>query len=523
MTEQPNIVLVMADQLTAFALSSYGNTVTKTPHIDALAAEATVFDNAYCNYPLCAPARFSMMSGRLPSKIAAYDNAAEFPSSVPTIAHYLRDAGYYTCLAGKMHFVGADQHHGFEDRLTTEIYPADFSWTPPETYDTWSDPELSQGDGPAPGVSSVETITDAGPKARSMQMDYDDEVIHRSCQHIYDRARHSDPRPLFMTVSFTQPHDPYISRKEFWDLYTCEGIDPPRVLAIPFSQMDPHSRSLYFHYSLNKFDVTDDTYRRARRGYYAMISDIDDKIGRLLRTLKECNMAKNTVIVFTSDHGDMLGERGLWFKKNLFDPAIRVPMMLSWPGKTLPGRVAAPVSLVDVLPTLMEIAGMPKTAITTAHEGSSMLATIANENDKTVNSGPSPVCAEHLDGGTRAPRVMMRKGDIKIVHSLEYPSQLYDLSTDPGELDNLANHPDWADTAKQMQADVNAMWDLTALRQAVIHSQHCRQLLARALSKGKKHPWEHYPNPHHQSTRWVREGDYFPAVEQRGYIDYPTE
>ena len=119
---QPNIVLVMADQMTAFALSMYGNTVTRTPNLDALAAQGTVFKNAYCNYPLCAPARFSMMSGQMPSRIGAYDNAAEFPASVPTLAHYLRDVGYYTCISGKMHFVGPDQHHGFEDRLTTEIY-----------------------------------------------------------------------------------------------------------------------------------------------------------------------------------------------------------------------------------------------------------------------------------------------------------------------------------------------------------------------------------------------------------------
>jgi len=298
------------------------------------------------------------MSGRLPSRIAAYDNAAEFPASVPTIAHYLRDAGYYTCLSGKMHFVGPDQHHGYEDRLTTEIYPADFSWTPPQTYDALTDPEFAQANGPAPGVSTVETITDAGPKVRSMQMDYDDEVIHRACQHLYDRTRHGDSRPLFMTVSFTQPHDPYVSSSEFWDLYKDTEIDEPRVPPIPLDQMDAHSRSLYFHYSLDKFAVTDEIYRRARHGYYAMISDIDRKFGQLLKTLDDCNLSDNTMVLFTSDHGDMIGERGLWFKKNLFEPSIRVPMMLRWPGKSMPLRVDTPVSLLDILPTFTDAAGI---------------------------------------------------------------------------------------------------------------------------------------------------------------------
>ena len=514
---KPNIVLVMADQLTAFALSSYGNAVTRTPHIDTLASRSTVFENAYCNYPLCAPSRFALMSGRLPSRIAAYDNAAEFPASVPTLAHYLRDAGYYTCLSGKMHFVGPDQHHGYEQRLTTEIYPADFSWTPPQTYDTLPDPELSQSDGPAPGVSSVETITDAGPKVRSMQMDYDDEVIHRACQHLFDRSRHEDNRPMFMTVSFTQPHDPYVSRKEFWDLYRDADIDLPRVPPIPLDEMDEHSRSLYYHYSLNKFKVTESIYRRARHGYYAMISDIDQKIGQLLQTVTECGMEDNTVIIFTSDHGDMIGERGLWFKKNLFDPAIRIPMMLYWPGRNLPPRIAAPVSLLDILPTVAEIAGLPGQVMASGLEGKSLF--------RRIDSIAAEQCvyAEHLDGGTRAPRVMLRRGDLKIVQSLAYPTQLYNLSDDPHELTNLAEHPDWQAITQSLLDQVNALWDLDKLKCDIIDNQRIRQLLMRSLSKGARHSWEHYPDPHRSSTRWVREGDFFPEVERRGYIDYPSE
>ncbi len=513
----PNILLVMADQLTAFALSSYGNKVSKTPNIDALSKASVVFDNAYCNYPLCAPSRFALMSGRLPSRIAAYDNAAEFSASVPTLAHYLRDAGYYTCLSGKMHFVGPDQHHGYEDRLTTEIYPADFSWTPPQSYDTLVDPEFAQNDGPAPGVSTVETITDAGPKVRSMQMDYDDEVAHRACQHLYDRSRGNDSRPLFMTVSFTQPHDPYVSRKEFWDLYQDEEIDEPRVAAIALDEMDAHSRSLHFHYSLDKFTVTDSIYRRARHGYYAMISDIDQKIGQLLCTLRECNMDNNTVVLFTSDHGDMVGERGLWFKKNLFDPAVRIPMMMHWPGKLQPSRVSTPVSLLDVLPTFLDVAAVSDNALTTDIEGQSLLERM---DSKALQK---PICAEHLDGATLAPRVMLREGNLKMVHSQAYPTQLYNLDDDADELHNLAAHPDWNAAVQNLLEKVNSMWNLDQLKHDVIANQKMRQLLMRSLSKGRKRHWEHYPNPQRDSTMWVREGDYFPEVEQRGYLDYPSE
>ena len=127
---RPNIVLVMADQLAAPALPFYGHRVVRAPHMAKLAAEGVIFDAAYCNSPICAPSRFSMLSGRLPTAIGAFDNAAEFAASIPTVAHYLVAGGYRTILCGKMHFIGPDQQHGFEERLVTDIYPADFAWTP---------------------------------------------------------------------------------------------------------------------------------------------------------------------------------------------------------------------------------------------------------------------------------------------------------------------------------------------------------------------------------------------------------
>ena len=127
---KPNILFIQVDQLTALALKAYGNTFCKAPNLDRLAERGVVFESAYCNFPLCAPSRFSMASGQLCSRIGAFDNAAEFPASIPTYAHYLRRLGYRTALSGKMHFIGPDQHHGFERRLTPDLYPADFSWVP---------------------------------------------------------------------------------------------------------------------------------------------------------------------------------------------------------------------------------------------------------------------------------------------------------------------------------------------------------------------------------------------------------
>lgn len=234
MKDQPNILLIMADQLSAPFLSFHGGPA-KTPNIDRLAASGVNFTSTYSNSPLCAPARFAMMSGQLNSKIGAYDNASEFPSSIPTFAHHLRAAGYQTSLVGKMHFVGPDQLHGFEERLTTDIYPADFGWTP-----NWGDPD-GRFDW---WFHNMDSVVQAGVVDVSNQLDYDDDVAHRAVRQLRDLARTADPRPWMMTASFTHPHDPYVARQQFWDLYTDDEIPMPTVSDLPDAQVDPHSRRL---------------------------------------------------------------------------------------------------------------------------------------------------------------------------------------------------------------------------------------------------------------------------------------
>ena len=160
MRARPNLLILMADQLSASVLPAYGGKVAKTPHLDALADAGVVFESFYCNSPLCAPSRFSWLAGQLPSKIGAYDNAAEFAAQVPTFAHYLRRAGYRTVLSGKMHFCGADQLHGFEERLTTDIYPADFGWTP-----DWTRFEERPG-----WYHTMDSVIQAGPCTRTNQI-----------------------------------------------------------------------------------------------------------------------------------------------------------------------------------------------------------------------------------------------------------------------------------------------------------------------------------------------------------------
>jgi len=200
----PNILIIMADQLVPSALPFYGNPVTQAPALSWLAESGVVFDAAYTASPLCAPARASFLTGLLPSRTHAYDNAAQFSSEIPTFAHYLRRAGYRTVLAGKMHFCGPDQLHGFEERLTTDIYPADYGWTP-----DWDRPHERPS-----WYHDMSSVIEAGPCVRSNQLDFDDEVAFAAERSLFGHIRSGDGRPFCYVISFSHPHDPFtIPRK----------------------------------------------------------------------------------------------------------------------------------------------------------------------------------------------------------------------------------------------------------------------------------------------------------------------
>jgi choline-sulfatase len=500
LTNAPNILVLMADQLTAGALPAYGNAVAKTPHLDRLAQSSVVFDSFYCNSPLCAPSRFSFLSGRLPSKIGAYDNAAEFPAQVPTFAHYLRRAGYQTVLSGKMHYCGPDQLHGFEERLTTDIYPADFGWTP-----DWSRFE----DRPS-WYHTMDSVTQAGACTRTNQIDFDDEVIYSARQKLFDMARSKDRRPFCMVVSMTHPHDPYVVPQAYWDRYEGVTIDMPRV-NIPVEQLDAHSHRLRHVCGLDLQPVNATQTRDARRAYYGAVSYVDDQVGTMLQALRDTEFAANTVVMVLADHGDMLGERGLWYKMSFFEPACRIPLMVHAPGRLAPRRVATLASLVDVLPTLCEFAGLSASSYATALDGQSLLAVCRGEVGE-VRSAGDEVIGEYLAEGAIAPLVMIRRGRYKFVHSAVDPDQLYDLADDPLELRNLAAGSAHANEVAAYRAEVARRWDLPALHQSVLQSQRQRHLIYGALRQGRYQPWDFQPMSD-ASKRYIRNDQDLPDLE----------
>ena len=478
MADQPNILVLMADQLTAGALPAYGGQVARTPNINVLAREGVVFDSFYCNSPLCAPSRFSFMAGQLPSRIGAYDNAAEFPAQVPTFAHYLRTAGYQTSLSGKMHFCGPDQLHGFEERLTTDIYPADFGWTP----------DWRRFDERPPWYHTMDSAIQAGACTRTNQIDFDDDTVFAAKQKLFDIARGKDERPFFMVVSMTHPHDPYVVPTPYWNRYRDDEIDMPRVPDLAGNE-DPHATRLRHVIGLNIAKPTDANIRAARRAYYGAISYVDDQIGTLVSTLGEAQLDRNTVIMVIADHGDMLGERGLWYKMNFYEPACRIPLIVHAPGRFSPRRVAGSASLLDLLPTFAALGNHGQEPEYAAPlDGRNLLPALQGREVR------DEVIGEYLGEGAIAPIVMIRRGRHKFVHSPVDPDQLYDVAADPDERVNLAGQAGQDSRVKAFREEVARRWDLSRVNEEVLASQQRRHFVYASLRQGRFQPWDFQPS-----------------------------
>ena len=473
---KPNILIVMVDQLNPAFLPIHGHPLVKTPHLDRLAARGTVFEKAYCNSPLCSPSRTAFMTGALPSRTGGYDNAAEFRADLPTFAHYLRRLGYRTILSGKMHFCGPDQMHGFEERLTTDIYPADYGWTP-----DWDHPEERPS-----WYHNMSSVTEAGLCVRTNQIDFDEEVAFASERAIFDHVRGPMDRPFLMVASLTHPHDPFAVTRDYWDLYPHEAIDLPRVRKTDVA-LDPHTARVRHVCAMDAESITDDQIRNARHAYYGAISFCDDHLGRLLRALDSTGLTDTTVVLFLGDHGEMLGERGLWYKMNFFEGGARVPLIAAGPGIAV-GRRPEAVSLVDVLPTLVELAGGELTAeIVSPIDGRSLVPHL------TGRAGHDEVLGEYLAEGAVAPVVMIRRGPHKFIHAPGDPDQLYELNSDPDEKLNRAEETNMGSVVAAFRSEVASRWNLKALDTAVRQSQRRRRLVDAALMTGRTKPWDFQP------------------------------
>jgi len=338
---------------------------------------------------------------------------------------------------------------------------------------------------------------------RSVQIDYDDAVTTAAIQHLYNYARADGDRPLFLQVSYTHPHEPYLCQKPFWDLYDNVEIPPLSVPALSSEQHDAHSIRLLRDFNMLDVRFGDEEVSRARRAYYGSISYIDDMIGRIIDTLKAIGHFENTAIVFTSDHGETLGERGMWFKKHFFEPTLRVPLIISAPSLDA-SRVSTPVSLVDLLPTFMGLATgstWQDSPETLEGEDLTSLVGIDANLERTVY-------AEYLAESTTSPIFMIRRGPYKLISSADDPPLLFNLIDDPCERTNLAVQPEHGPVLKELESLVKEKWNSAELTKDIVRSQKRRRLILTANAQGQSPRWNHNEQPG-EDVLWYRgEGSY---------------
>ena len=480
MAEGSNILFLMADQLSPHALPFYGHPIVRAPHLQSIAERGTVFDSAYSNSPLCVPARMALMTGQFSSRVGVYDSGSELPATVPTMGHYLGLSGYETCLAGKCHFVGPDQQHGFEHRLNTDVEPADFTmtadWTRPDDILDW--------------YHTLKNVTAAGVAERSTHQEYDEETAYKATRWLFDWARKPDRRPFFLYVSFAHPHDPYVTPQRYWDLYDHRSIDMPAVAPIPVDERDFFGKWLYRHYDRSEFTLTDEHVRTARHAYYGSISFMDDLIGGILGALQRIRVLDNTTVVFCADHGDMLGERGLWYKMAPYERATRVPLVIAPAGGQDACRVTENVSLVDLMPTLLALAGGNTTVNPVEPiDGNSLLPLMLGD----AADWPDEAACELFFEGLAEPALMLRKGRYKYVRCTRQVELLFDMVADPDELHDLSSDPSHRHILEALRGRVVARWDFQSLTQDILLSQRRRHLILQSMAARGGHSWDFQP------------------------------
>jgi len=475
MASRPNILILMDDEHPVFMTGCYGHRSAKTPSIDALAEDGVVFDAAYCPSPICAPSRAAMLTGRHVHAIEVRDNASPLRSDWPTFAHSFSAAGYRTLLCGKMHFVGPDQMHGFDERWTQDIYPATFDWTRSNREAT----AVNKG-------QNIHRVYETGP-GRTRDMDYDEEVIFRAENGLRRLAQRKEPSPFMLCVSFTGPHYPYKAPQKYWNLYSDDDVDLPRIPEDYLEREHDYVKWLRRHGMFGEL-VPDDVCRAARRAILGRISLVDDYVGRILSLLHELGMDKDTIVVFTSDHGDMMGEHGLWFKNAAYEWSSRVPLIVSGPG--IPShRSSEAVSLLDIGPTLYSLTGVePVYAVTDGKDRSDLI------HRRRPSEDGAAIMENYGEGVWRGWR-MIRRGNLKLTYVPGCEPELFDLSKDPGEWENLAGDPAYRDAREELEKLVLADWDHERCDESRWQSEERRAAIMKA---GQSLDWQKAspPVPH---------------------------
>ena len=424
MNRRPNILLIMTDQHSPHISGFAGNEDIDTGALDRLADQSTVFESAYCQSPLCVPSRMSLWSGKYPHRIDAWANQSALPENGITIPSWLAQHGYTTASVGKMHFRGSEQMHGFQYRPFGDLVDSPVPChqpDPPETVDGRSN-NHAVGRFPFAGASAIPETLHA-----------DTMVTIEGLSWLLDFASADPDKPWFFCASYYRPHFPLTAPKRYIKKYLDKELPrPPLPDGYP-DNLHPHDRYIVDDFDLTRF--SDEEHRLALASYYAALNYVDDRIGELLDGLQKAGCLDNTYIIYTSDHGDLAGEHGLWWKRSYYEASAGVPLLISGPDISSDQRVDTPVELVDLFPTLCNFAGIDGPEDIDGESLTSLLEGKPDDRQKRVAR------SELLGGHDKVRFRMIRDQRWKYVDFPSDSPRLFDLENDPDETHDLIDSP----------------------------------------------------------------------------------
>ena len=437
--EPKNLLFILSDEHTREITGCYGHDLIRTPHLDRLAARGSRFDNAYTNCPICVPARASLATGRYVHQIRLWDNAHPYCGEPRGWGHRLMDAGSHVTAIGKLHYRSAQDPTGWSEEIDT-LHVVD-------------------GVGDLKGCirqdmqerSSASNLASEAGRSESTYTRYDARTADNAITWLRREAAQQRDQPWMLFLGFVLPHFPLKAPPEFYDLYP--DLPEPRLYAQEERPTHPvlQAMSRVSAYD-NYFDP--EKVKIARRAYFGMVSYLDHCIGRVLEALEACGLADDTRIIYTSDHGDNIGHRGLWGKSNMYEESAAVPLILAGPDVPQGHTVSTPASLVDCYQTILESTGVPLNPEEENHMPGHSLLQLAH--------GATPertIFSEYHAMGALSSFYMVREQHWKYVHYVGYAPQLFDLESDPHEKIDLGTSPAHVDIIDRCEKKLRAVVD----------------------------------------------------------------
>jgi len=451
-----NVLCIMSDEHSRRVLGCYGNDTVSTPHLDRLAENGTLFENAYTNCPICVPARASFASGRHVGDIGNWDNAFPYHGENPGWGHRLIANGHRCDSIGKLHYRSSADPAGFSN----EIMPL-------HVLDGTGDLQGMIRNPPPVRPSTKQLAADAG-RGESSYTDYDRKIRDAAVEWLDEVAEKPPKKPWVAFVSFVCPHFPLVAPDEFYDLYDPADMPWPDLRSADEFPDHPFYRTLRHVQDYDDHFRDDDHRRVALAAYYGMVSFLDDNIGRLLEALDDKGLSEETVVLYTSDHGDNLGTRTMWGKSTMYEESAGVPLIMSGPGIARSSRVATPVSLVDFHQTVLEATGLGLDEDDRERPGHSLLEIAEGaETDRTI------LCEYHAVGSVTGV-FMVRWANYKYVHFVGQRPQLFDLQADPQERRDLAMEADHDEVLAEGERRLREICDPEAVNARAFADQQAR-------------------------------------------------